>query len=188
MPVPSLLRLFARGLNSAGVPYMVTGSVAAIVYGEPRMTNDVDIVIELQRGDIDRFIAEFPPAEYYCPPAEVIGVEIARERRGHFVVIHYQSGLKADIYLSGDDPLHAWGIANTNNIEIDEDVIPMAPAEYVIVRKLEHYMEGGSEKHLRDIRSILKASSETLHHHGLERLVHERGLEAPWGEVISEPC
>ena len=159
MHEPSLLELFARRLNTVGVPYMVTGSVAAIAYGEPRMTNDLDIVVELQHGDVERLITEFPPPEYYCPPAEVIGVEVARERRGHFIIIHRDSGLKADIYLCGDDPLHAWGMANTNTIEIDGDAVPLAPLEYVIVRKLEYYMEGGSEKHIRDIRSILKASA-----------------------------
>jgi len=188
MHEPSLLGIFARRLNAVGVPYMVTGSVAVIAYGEPRMTNDLDMVVELQRADIDRFIAEFPATEFYCPPAEVIGAEVARERRGHFILIHNESGLKADIYVSGDEPLNAWGMANIRKIEMDGDKIPLAPAEYVIVRKLEYYMDGASEKHLRDIRSILKASADVIHHHILERLVHERGLEAPWSEVISEPC
>ena len=183
MPERSLLKLFARGLNTAGVRYMVTGSVAAMTYGEPRLTNDVDLVVALRREDIPRLIAAFPLSDYYCPPDEIIGIEISRQRRGHFNLIHHESGLKADLYLCGDDPLHVWGMAHINQIEIDGDTIPMAPPEYVIVRKLEYFKEGGSEKHLRDIRSMLNTTSETLRRHELERFVNERGLDNVWAQA-----
>jgi hypothetical protein len=53
----------------------------------------------------------------------------------------------------------------------------------VIVRKLEFYREGGSEKHLRDIRSILALSSELVDRSALEDWIRRLGLEAPWSEV-----
>lgn len=54
MPSPEPFRIFARHLEKLRVTYMVTGSVAAIYYGEPRLTNDVDIVVSLRRGDAER--------------------------------------------------------------------------------------------------------------------------------------
>ena len=59
----------------------------------------------------------------------------------------------------------------------------MAPPEYVIVRKLEFYREGGSEKHLRDIRAMLEASPDAIDRAELERLIGERGLYDAWKNV-----
>ncbi len=60
MQVPDLIRAFVERLERLGVPYMVTGSTAGILYGEPRMTHDVDIVIALRLKDVDAFVAAFP--------------------------------------------------------------------------------------------------------------------------------
>jgi hypothetical protein len=59
----------------------------------------------------------------------------------------------------------------------------VAPPEYVIVRKLEFYREGGSEKHLRDIRSMLETSPDAIDHAELERMIAERGLQEAWKEA-----
>ena len=56
----------------------------------------------------------------------------------------------------------------------------VAPPEYVILRKLEFYREGGSEKHLRDIRSMLDASPDAIDRAELERMIAERGLLDAW--------
>lgn len=52
--------LFIRRLETLGVPYMVTGSVASTLYGEPRLTNDVDIVAEIDRKDCEAIASLFP--------------------------------------------------------------------------------------------------------------------------------
>jgi len=79
-----LLEIYLKRLNDSAVSYMITGSVASIIYGEPRLTHDIDIVLELSSSQIDTFLKAFPEAEFYCPPAEVIQTEIMRETRGHF--------------------------------------------------------------------------------------------------------
>ncbi len=162
---------------------MVTGSVAVIVYGEPRLTHDVDLVAVLDRKSIDRFPEAFPTKEFYCPPVEEIRLEAEREQRGHFNLIHHETGFKADVYLAGQDPLHAWAFERTRQIEVDTERIVMAPPEYVILRKLEFFREGGSEKHLRDIRSMLATSPGLIRRDDLEKLVAERGLQEAWSRV-----
>ena len=59
----------------------------------------------------------------------------------------------------------------------------LAPPEYVIVRKLEFYREGGSDKHLRDIRSMLAVSGDQINRAELDGWIRGRGLEAQWKEV-----
>ena len=60
MPEPDLFLLFVRPLNRAGIRYIVSGSVAAIFYGEPRLTHDVDFVVFLNDADIQRLVEVFP--------------------------------------------------------------------------------------------------------------------------------
>src|ERR1051325_6842629 len=103
MPEPELSLLFIRPLNQLGLRYMVSGSVAAILYGEPRLTHDVDFVVFLRPEDIIRLRAAFPSPDFYVPPAEMIAAEIERAQKGHFNVIHADTGFKADFYTTGHD-------------------------------------------------------------------------------------
>ena len=183
MPEANLFLMFTHRLNTLGVAYMVSGSVAVIIYGEPRLTHDVDLIVVLDQGQIARLPEAFPPKEFYCPPAEVIAVEAAREQRGHFNIIHHETGFKADLYLSGRDPLHAWGLARARRLEVEGQALVVAPPEYVILRKLEYFREGGSEKHLRDIRSMLVTSPEAIKISDLEQQIVARGLQEAWRQV-----
>src|SRR3954471_17928415 len=86
------LSIFARRLNEAELGYMVTGSMAPVLYGEVRQTVDVDIVLALSAKDVLRLTQAFPDEEFYCPPEEVLRVEAARAQRGHFNLIHHAHG------------------------------------------------------------------------------------------------
>src|SRR5262245_30468885 len=149
MPEPELSLLFIRPLNQIGARYIVSGSIAAIIYGEPRLTHDVDFIIYLNAENVHRLPEVFPQDQFYLPPVQIILSEVAREQRGHFNVIHLETGFKADFYTSGRDELHAWAFRNARRFEYQGEVMTVAPPEYVIIRKLEYFREGGSEKHLR---------------------------------------
>lgn len=179
-PEGNLFSIFVERFEALEIPYMVSGSVAAMIYGEPRLTNDVDLVVEMDRRAALKLPSLFPPDEFYCPPADVIAVEIAREQRGHFNIIHIESGFKADVYLRGNDPLHIWALKRIRRVAMGARSVAIAPLEYVIVRKLEYFREGGSEKHLRDIRGILKNATGLIDRAELDRLVGERGLMREW--------
>ena len=70
MQEPNLFQIFISRLNKIGVRYMVTGAVAVIIYGEPRLTQDIDLVIELKTEEARKVGEAFPPEEFYCPPEE----------------------------------------------------------------------------------------------------------------------
>lgn len=185
MPELDLIELFAQPLNQSGIRYLVSDSVAAMLYGEPRVTHDIDFVVFLRSEDASRLAAIFPPPQFYVPPATVIAEEMARERRGHFNVIHADSGLKADFYTAGRDELHAWAFHHARHYVISQNSITLAPPEYVIVRKLEYYREGGSEKHLRDIRAMLAISGDLLDHPALLDWITRLGLETEWRRLTA---
>ncbi len=180
MPEPELFLLFVRPLNGADIRYMVTGSVAAIFYGEPRLTHDVDFVAFLNEANIPRLPEIFPSADFYVPPPEVIAAEVQREQRGHFNIIHIETGFKADVYPTGRDDFSAWAFRLRRRVQFEGETVVLAPPEYVIVRKLEYYREGGSEKHLRDIRSMLAISGEQIDRAAMTEWIQRRGVQSEW--------
>lgn len=182
MHAPDEVGLFARRLEAIGAPYMVTGATAAILYGQPRLTNDLDVVLTLDDAARAALLDAFPEAEFYVPPESVIRAEQARNQRGHFNLIHHESGYKADIYLTGADPLHAWALPRRRRMRWSESgEIAVAPPEYVVLRKLEFYREGRSAKHPADIRAIREITGvdEVAMAPWLERM----GLNALWEEM-----
>jgi hypothetical protein len=188
MPQPDLTQAFVRPIEEAGISYFVTGSIAAMHYGEPRLTHDVDLVLTLSAADIQRFCTLFPLQEYYCPPAEVIGLELRRRPFGHFNLIHHDSGLKADCYPNAGDPLHGWAFANRKRVALSEkESIWLAPIEYVIVRKLQYFREGGSQKHVDDIRKMLLVSGDLVDRAFLRSTLAELQLTSFWSPEFPLP-
>jgi len=180
MPRHDLFEIFLTRLNKLGMSYMVTGAMAAIVYGEPRLTNDVDIVLEFGAESIKGLLAAFPMESFYTPPEETIRAEAGRPSRGHFNIIHRETGYKADIYPMGEDPLHRWAMARRNLVDVHGTTYPIAPPEYVILRKLQYHAEKGSEKHLRDIRAMLAVYRDRIDTEEIQRRAGELGLQEAW--------
>jgi hypothetical protein len=178
MPAPDPFAPFLDPLERLALPYCITGSVAASVYGEPRLTADIDVVLLLNAQDIPALRSAFPDADYYVPPEETLREEVARSARGMFNLVHHKSQFKADIYLAADDPLHAWALKHRRRIDLAGAGAWIAPPEYVILRKLEFLREGGSDKHLRDIRFILAATP--VDRAFIESEVARRDLSAQW--------
>jgi hypothetical protein len=173
--------VFAPRFNALGAPWAATGAIASIIYGEVRTTLDIDIIILFDSRSIAALEHVFPETEFYRPPRDIVEIERSRDQRGHFNLIHFDSGFKADVYVSTEDPLHAWAIRNRRSIEIEDTQLWLAPPEYVIVHKLEFYREGGSEKHLRDIRGMLLATETDGAF--LEKEIAARGLQEVWRAV-----
>jgi hypothetical protein len=184
-PAPSLVGLFIAPLNRAGIDYAVTGGLAAIVYGHPRLTLDVDLVIRLGAMDAIPFAALWSPNEFYCPPAEVIEEERARASHGHFNVIHHDTAMRADVYLAGDEPLQAWALTSCVEREIQGEIVRFAPIEYVIVYKLRYAQMGGSDRHLRDIARMLEVNTRDIDYSALGEWIAHFGLAELWARAQS---
>ena len=187
MDLPELIPLFALPLGRAGLGYMVTGAVAAAIYGEPRLTLDLDLVVSLGRRDVRRLAQLFPPEEFYVPPEETLLAEAARARHGHFNLMHLESGLRADVYLLGDDSLHAWAFERRREVQVAGQLASLAPPEYVILRKLQYFREGSSDKHLRDIAWMLRVSEGLIDLPLLRGKVGELGLGREWERAQGYP-
>ena len=183
MQPPDLISLFIVPINALHIPYMVTGAVAAVIYGEPRLTRDLDLVLGLHPADAARVAGAFPSDSFYTPPPEVIEEEARRSHHGHFNVIHHETALRADCYVAGEDPLHQWAMERRMKHDVGSVPVWVAPIEYVMVRKLEWYHEGGAGRHLDDIRAMLRVSGGRVDRTSLEAWIARLGLDREWGQI-----
>jgi hypothetical protein len=173
---PDLIELFVRPLEEIATEYMVTGGVASVIYGDPRFTRDVDIVLDMGLHDVGTFLSAFDAADFYLPPREAIEEEVARLTGGHFNVIHHDTALRADVYLSGDDALHRWAFERRLRLDLGRLTISVAPIEYVIIRKLEYYDRSNSDRHLRDVAMMFRISPGEIDFGALEGWCERLGL------------
>ncbi len=178
MELYELLALVVETFTRLGVPYLVTGSVASMAYGEPRLTNDIDIVAGIREEHIPDLLAAFPADAFYLS-AEAIKEAI--QRQGQFNIIHPTSGLKVDVIICKETPFDRSRFARARTIRPAEHYeATFAAAEDVIIKKMEYYREGGSEKHLRDITGMLKVSPEEIDEGYIVEWSERLGLRPIW--------
>lgn len=175
---PDPVAIFVPRFNALGGIWAITGSIASMTYGEVRSTNDIDIVVLFGEAEISALERTFAEPDFYCPPAEIVREEQRRPERGHVNVIHIPSGYKADLYFSGKDGFTVWALRTRRAMKFGEEQLWLTPPEYVIVRKLEFFHEGGSEKHIRDIRGMLAVTD--VDRQLIEREIAQRGLGELW--------
>lgn len=183
MTASDLLRYLILKLEEAGIPYALGGSVASMVYGEPRATLDIDVVVTLGPEAVARLLPSFPSPDFYVDEERM--KEVARSG-GTFNVIHPTSGLKIDFFAAGD-PIEERQIAR----RIRKEALPgleawFSPPEELIVKKLEYWRSGGSDKHARDIRAMLAISPDAVDLDVLDELAERYGLREEWDRV--RPC
>ena len=155
-----LLRLVADALDRLGVAHFVTGSTATITYGEPRFTNDIDIAVRLDALKAEAVCEAFQSPEFYIAPESA---SRAVRDRSSFNLIHPASGLKVDFMVTDDSPFNASRFKRATRLQLrDGCSVSFATPEDVILKKLEYYREGGSEKHLRDIAGVLRVSGPKI--------------------------
>jgi hypothetical protein len=181
---PDLLRHTVHALDRLGVPYMIVGSFGSTVYGEPRLTHDIDIVLDLRPADVTPLCAAFPPPEFYVSePA----VRDAVRTRFQFNVLHPASGNKIDFILPQATEWGRTQLGRRRAVELQPGVTGYtASPEDVIVGKLWYYSDGGSEKHLRDIAGILRVSGGAVDRAEVGRWAVALGYTPIWHAVLAK--
>ena len=155
-----LMQKVADFLERESTPYRIVGSMASIVYGEPRFTNDVDVLVDLPREKVEAVCREFPPPDYDVS-AEAVREAIAK--RHQFNILHMPSGLKVDMILPADTEFSRLDISHGRRMKSEGFYNALfASPENVILKKLFYFQEGGSDKHLRDIASIMLIQGEKI--------------------------
>ena len=172
------VKQIAERLESVGIPYMLTGSMAMAVYATPRMTRDVDLVVECTPADAPRIVGLFETDCYVDAEA----VANAIRTRGQFNVIHNEWITKADFIVRKDDPYRETEFGRRRAVEAAGLRLSVVAPEDLILSKLAWARETGSELQLRDVRELI-ASAQDLDWAYLERWAAHVGVSRELGEA-----
>lgn len=176
-----VLKIVTSRLNKASIPYMVSGSIAANYYTIPRMTRDIDIVIELKHDDIDKFISLFED-DFYVN-REMVTNEVSR--MGIFNLIHNRYVIKIDFIIKKSSAYQQAAFLRRNQVLIEGNLMWFISAEDLVISKLIWAKDSHSEMQLKDVRNLIK-TVDKLDLKYINNWIRELGLEQIYKEASNE--
>ena len=180
----ALTTLISSFFESQRIPYFITGSMASIAQGEPRFTNDIDVVADIPIEAVPALLAAFPSPEFYLSNEAVID---AINRRFQFNIIHVDSAFKIDVIIPERSPFNELRLQRAIRLNLDADhSARFATPEDVILKKLQYFQEGGSEKHLRDIAGLFTIKGSQIDLKYLEQWAKVLGVSAELNMVLTK--
>ena len=181
MTLGELLTGIGQRLAEAGIPYMVTGSVASSFHGTPRATRDVDIVIDPTASALESFVLSLPADAFYV---DLDAALASLAERSQFNVVENAGGWKVDLMIRKDRPFSVEEFSRRQAAELLGTSTFVASAEDLVIAKLEWAKAAGSERQLRDVAGILAANGE-LDVSYIERWVAALDLGELWSQVLT---
>lgn len=176
-----LLEFVADSLNTAQMSF-VTGSQASAIYGEPRFTQDIDIVLELITEQIPSFLQLFASEDFYLSEA---AVRNAVTRRGMFNLIQPSSGSKVDFVVAKNSNFDRTRMTRTRLFSISEkSKARFASPEDVILKKMQWFSKDNSDRHIRDILGVLQVQQTQIDVSYVETWLDELGVRDVWTAIL----
>lgn len=146
-----VLKLVSDRLEAANLPFMLTGSFAMAYYGQPRMTRDLDLVVAMSAGDVDRVVAALSP-DFYIDADDV---RAAVETERLFNLMHNASGIKVDLIVRKSSEYRQLEFSRRRRVAMQSVTTWIVSREDLILSKLVWAREARSELQLRDVKSML---------------------------------
>lgn len=181
------LKMILSVLENAGIDYMIGGAVAVWPWGEPRSTQDIDLVIHLGGEQINALSNELGKVDIYLPPDIIL--KNLQETRINLPLdaIHATSGYKAQMFLlREDDELRK--AAFQRRVKVDfgvgiGEVFIHSPGDLIIYKML-YYSLSHQTKHIRDIGSIIKIRGNEIDYAYIKKWAEDRQLVSIWQEIL----
>ena len=183
MSQPELLARVVETLDRLGIDYMVTGSIASSLQGEPRSTHDIDVVVALGADDVAGLVGAFAGPDYYIDAA---AVEDAIAHRSMFNLINVREGDKVDFWMLTPDPFDRSRFSRKYVEEAMGGLKVSAPEDTILMKLSWASQMGGSEKQFRDAVSVFEVQHEGLDLKYLNTWAVNLGVEELWAKLQNE--
>ena len=187
LDIVGFLQLVLEALKAARVKYLIGGAIAAWAWGEPRATQDIDIVIDLPIRAVGKLSKELNKRDMLVP-AEII-LDTLLENRADIPInaIHIDSGLKADLYpVRAGDELRRSAFQRRQRVDFGPPIgrVYIHSPEDLILYKLLYFGLRQQSKHSRDIAAILRTKKDQLDFAYIEEWATRLGLNSLWKELL----
>lgn len=184
MSQQELLKKVNQVLNQAGIQYMITGSVVSSLQGEPRSTNDIDMVISIQKSAAKRLVEAFPPPDFYLDEDNILD---AIKRQSMFNLIDLNTGDKVDFWMLTNEPFDQSRFLRKISEEFMGLKILISTPEDTILAKLKWAkLSGGSEKQFTDALRVYEIQYGELDINYLEQWAKKLNIESLWRRLVDE--
>ncbi len=184
MSQPELLKRVVRTLDELGIDYMITGSVASSLQGEPRSTHDIDFVVALRPSDVDRLVNAFAGPDFY------VDATAARDAIAHesmFNLIDVREGDKVDFWILTGEPFDRTRFSRKYVEEVLGERLSVSTPEDTILMKLRWATQmGGSQKQFTDALRVFEVQYEGLDLDYLNRWADDLDLQGLWTRLQNE--
>ncbi|PYT00492.1 MAG: hypothetical protein DMF63_07965 [Acidobacteria bacterium] len=160
-------------LNDLRVEYMVTESVAMSSYVPARSTMDIDVIIEIERSDLERFEQRFA-GDYYV---SLNSIRQARERNSMFNVMSFATGIKIDFIMRKPSSFETGKFQRRRRSKVGEIEFWVISKEDLILSKLWWAKDSHSERQFEDVRRLIESGVDAA---TINREIEAQGLSEVW--------
>jgi hypothetical protein len=171
-----IVRDVSAKLDSAGIGYMLTGSMAMNYHAQPRMTRDIDVVVALRPADAALVVQLFSPDYYVSREA----VDSSISHQSLFNLIHNESVIKVDCIVRKQSEYRLTEFERRQRIKIENFETWIVSKEDLILSKLYWARDSHSEMQLGDVKNLVSTGCDRDY---IERWTRELGVAILWSEV-----
>ena len=174
-----VLKIVIKRLNEGAISYMISGSVAMNYFAQPRMTRDIDIVIEINENDVERIYNLFE-RDFYIDLEAVKNAVLKKEM---FNIIHLTEVIKIDFIISKGREFDKTTFQRRKKIKLDDTEMFLISIEDLVLSKLLWSKQSHSEIQLKDVKNLLQQKPDIKY---IEQWISRSGIEELWQEVLSD--
>ena len=185
MSQQELLIEVAAALEGHGIAYMVTGSIASSLFGEPRLTHDIDVIGQVSAQDALKLAGSFPPPRYYIDDKE--SIEEMIRQASMFNLIDTHTGDQVDFWILTGSPFDPSRFDRRRSVSVFSTMLWVSSPEDIILAKLRWAdLSGGSEKQFRDALRVFEVQREDLDTRYCAMWAENLGVAALWERLLAE--
>jgi hypothetical protein len=175
MSQQQLLEKVVPVLTGLGIEYMITGSIASSMQGEPRSTHDIDLVVQIPSNAIGPLLDAFPMPDFLLQEE---AIRDALRHRSMFNLLSLNDGEKVDFWIFADDPFDQSRFRRRQKNRLGSVEVQVSAPEDTILAKLRWAkLSGGSEKQMKDARRIYQLQGDSLDQSYLRHWAVQIGVE-----------